>query len=422
MNYSTHLSLPSLSRVEVSVIDRPELSRLIELPRNAPRQWLAYAYLLSIGVDADMHDLDELEEPARWAYEDWDPEYGPTLAYSPVTQERMRLPGIPGEVQLSRMGDVEPLVGDQQVAVLPADATAAATGSSARWQVSPPPFQPDAVNEELARRYGVVLPTFHASALAGDRWGYGRVPFIDTLLAGLTPLRRIALRAHLDEIGLRDEKGSAEQHDLERAAVPLHRLLAGIGADGIEQDPETGWFPQGFAAELESALGWEEREAADVEPGEVLISVARRAKLVRRLRGRVVPTAAARTFATDPAREIVKALMPVVAGDDRDRYGDRAAIRADTAAAVLAIADGSAQTFDDLMGVVELAATARQRHSHDEYIEEYAWRYPADESARARSVALAVDSVVDGFSVLSAPAAFGEISAGMRAVARAMLL
>ncbi|MDQ0614407.1 hypothetical protein QF046_002048 [Microbacterium sp. W4I4] len=426
MNYRTHISVPSANRVEVSVPGRPELARLIELPSDAPREWLAHAYLLSIGMDADARDLDDLEPPPSWDYNDWDRFLGPRATYHPVSRERMRLPGLPGlpdevEVELEQRGAFRPQVGDQKVAVHKAEHTTSQDRSAAAWQVSPPPFLPDAVNHELARKYGVVLPHFNSSVLDRRHHGWGSTPLIDSLLAALSPVRRIALRAHLDEIGLFDEAKHPDGEGLREAAQPLLHVLAAIGPDGAEQDPETGWLPLEFAADLASDLGWEQEVTADAVPGDLLVSVARRAKLIRRLRGRVVTTAAARKLVGDPAREIVKVLMPVLTGDDRDRYDNRSTFHIETAAAVLAIADGSAQTFDDLAGLVELAATARKRRREDEYGDEYAWHEPDDESTRARRIALAVESVVEGFSVLSVPHAFGEISSAMRAVARVML-
>jgi hypothetical protein len=262
MNYRTHISVPSSNRVEVSAAGHPEFSRLIELPREAPREWLAYAYLLSIGMDPEAQRLDDLEPPVSWAYDEWDPYYGPRATYASVSHERMRLPGLHDELQLAQQGEFQPKVGDQKVAVFPTEQTTSPDLSTSAWQVSPPPFRPDAVNQELARKYGVVLPHFNASALEPDRYGYGRTTLIDSLLAELSPVRRIALRAHLDGIGLLD-KAESPDDDIPAAAEPLLRLLAGIGPDGVAQDSDTGWLPPQFASDLASEFDWEEEGTAD---------------------------------------------------------------------------------------------------------------------------------------------------------------
>ncbi|MGB3374808.1 MAG: hypothetical protein WBA87_06680 [Microbacterium sp.] len=424
MNYRTHISVPSSNRVEVSVTGHPELSRLIELPRDAPREWLAHAYLLSIGMDPEAQRLDELEPPISWSYDEWDPHYGPRATYAPVSQERMRLRGVAEEIELTQRGDFQPKVGDQKVAVFPAEQSIAPDRSAAAWQTSPPPFRPDAVNHELARTYGVVLPHFNASALAPGPYPYGRKPLIDSLLAELSSVRRIALRAHLDDIGLFDEADSLDDDAIRQAAEPLLRLLAGIGPDGAVQDPDTGWLPAEFASELASGLGWDLDGTADAAPGALLIDVARKAKLIRRLRGRIVATAAARKLVADPAHELMNALSLVL---DTDGYGYHVydfSPRAASAAALLALADGSARELDDLAGIVELAVSARQHNRDDEYEDEYRGMrsYGHGGSTSAAVVVAAVDSVQQTFRTLSGPGAFAEISVPMRVVARAMLL
>ncbi|HUG51089.1 MAG TPA: hypothetical protein VLZ78_08840, partial [Terrimesophilobacter sp.] len=263
MNYRTHISVPSSNRVEVSVTGHPELSRLIELPRDAPREWLAHAYLLSIGMDPEAQRLDELEPPVSWSYDEWDPHYGPRATYAPVSQERMRLRGVSEEIELTQRSGFQPKVGDQKVAVFPAEQSTAPDRSTAAWQTSPPPFRPDAVNRELARTYGVVLPHFNASVLAPGPYPYGRKPLIDSLLAELSSVRHIALRAHLDDIGLFDEADDSAEADIGQAAEPLLRLFTGIGPDGAVQDPDTGWLPTEFASELASGLGWDLDGTAD---------------------------------------------------------------------------------------------------------------------------------------------------------------
>jgi hypothetical protein len=422
MNYRTHISVPSSNRVEVSAAGHPEFSRLIELPREAPREWLAYAYLLSIGMDPEAQRLDDLEPPVSWAYDEWDPYYGPRATYASVSHERMRLPGLHDELQLAQQGEFQPKVGDQKVAVFPTEQTTSPDLSTSAWQASPPPFRPDAVNQELARKYGVVLPHFNASALEPDRYGYGRTTLIDSLLAELSPVRRIALRAHLDGIGLLD-KAESPDDDIRAAAEPLLRLLAGIGPDGVAQDSDTGWLPPQFASDLASEFDWEEEGTADAPPGALLIDVAHKAKLIRRLRGRIVATAAARKLVAAPAHELMNALSQVIHTDRYGYYAYDFSPRAASAAALLALADGSARELDDLAGIVELAVSARHRNRDDEYEDEYggARSYGRGGSTSAAAVVDAVDSVQQALRALSAPGAFAQISTPMRAVARAML-
>src|SRR5690606_20287325 len=100
MNYRTHISVPSSNRVEVSVTGHPELSRLIELPRDAPREWLAHAYLLSIGMEPDCR--------AR-------------ATDTPVSECRESSGGDFEKIARRNRRDFQVRVGDERAGVIPAE-------------------------------------------------------------------------------------------------------------------------------------------------------------------------------------------------------------------------------------------------------------------------------------------------------------
>lgn len=419
MNYREQLVLPSSTRVEVRAPGHPDLSRVIEVPSAAPQEWLAYAYLLSVGVDADAHDLSELGLRQEWGYERWS---GFSDYPDPVNLRgpaEVHWPGLAHELEIDYGERFDPAVGDARVVVRAPGDQHPSPQPDSDWLSSAPQFHADAVNRELVRKFGVVLPYFSSSGLEHSPFSrvptrtWQSTPLIDELWAGLPPVRRLALHAHLEATGVLDAGRHPDEEVLRAAVEPLLCVLGRIGPDGVEQDPDTGWLPARFLTEAAVDLGWDGELEAD--PCVVLADLARGGRLIRRLRGRVVLTAAARDLQEDAIRSIA---LVIDALGPRGRYtsGDSDG-RFETAAAVLAIADGSARSLADLTERVQHATSERRRfYDGDD------WPYWGDDSDRERVVSRVVAAVVSRFRAISAPGAFGEISESSRAIAAAMLV
>ncbi|WP_298863440.1 hypothetical protein [uncultured Microbacterium sp.] len=400
---------PSAVRVDVTVADHPEYDRTLELPSDAPRSWLAEAYLMSVGYEppSEMESGDE----ERWAYPEarWDP-YGQVTRQT-EEERRLHLPSFPHEAVMRKGYPYDATLGDQSVAVLDAErGTALGQPASAEWQTAAPPFRIDRVNEELARKYGIVLPYFSRSSLDGVERGIRPSSLIRSLFSRLTPVRRLALHAHLEDGGMLDNVALA-QADALSATEAVRTLLHRVG-DGVAQDAESGWLPTAFTADLAGDLGW---KAADVD---ALVSLVREARMLRRLRGEVIVTALGKKLLTEPARGASAVTDFVAMGNRRSySYTSRALPHFETAAALLAIADGSALTLADLPGLVAAVSSREDRDREDRW-DGCMFGGASD----AGTIDAQMEILAERLRMLSAPGAYGEISPAMRAVARAALM
>ncbi|NKF31280.1 hypothetical protein HER21_33095, partial [Pseudomonas sp. BGM005] len=141
---------------------------------------------------------------------------------------------------------------------------------------------------------------------------------IATLLGALTPARRLALLAHVDAIGL--VRDSVPDHaTVESAVAPLAGLLRHLGGAGIVQDPETGWVSRSDVETLTRSLGWSGESDETRQRADTIIAFARRAKLIRRLKGRIVATAHAKSL-IQPTRDTLGALAEKIGASTRERY------------------------------------------------------------------------------------------------------
>ena len=173
--------------------------------------------------------------------------------------------------------------------------------------------------------------------------------------------------------------------------------------------------------EVIESLGWTDAaDAAGIDPAAALLALARAARLVRRLRGRVVVTNMGRALALGQDRafdEVIHAVRE--SGRDRWPWGGHPR---DLTLALLAIADGAARTLADLPDLVASGRAAFEA-GHDRvatYLESsggslFGKVTPAD----APSVTHALS---ERLSALSDPGAFGVVTPAMRSIARLALL
>jgi hypothetical protein len=428
MNYREHLCVPSAVRIELSVSGRPEWDRVIELPKHSPETWLWEAYLLSIGVEACERDVEALgyrhsdiycgeswvvreawpvqfaAGPARYADDDFFGDDPTVLAGSAA-----RVPSFPYDLDITVDRAADPQVGDANVSIVSAGVDSSLRPSK-DWQTSAQPLDLDQANRELVRRFGLVVPFVSSASLRAIADDLPVGALIADLLASLTPVRRLALRAHLKAADLLD----ANELDIDtvrQATHALRALIDAVGPDGTDQDATSGWLPHRVVDSVVAGVGWDVDTAADL-----LSSFARRAGLIRRLKGRVVVNALGKQLMTDPAKAFPRVVSAITDGARRYSYSyDRS--RFSRAAALLALADGSAASYDELAGYLEKAHAARETRSCDEYGDWYDSGRSRAEFDRGNADQVLCE-LTDGLLALSAPGAFGQITPHIRAVAR----
>lgn len=409
MNLLTRLRITPAIHVRLTVAGHSEFDRVIELPSEASPDCLVSAYLLSLGVHHDdIHDdFGGYLDLSLWSWR--------------AERQTMRLPQIPHEIQVLVMDGGTPEVGDPCVALVDAEPDAPAS-SGCGWQSGAPPFRLRHINNELAERFGVVVPHFDDSGL-GRSHGIPSSSRLDSLLRSLAPVRRLALLAHLEDSEILVDR-PIELSTVESAIASLASLIDCIGPDGLLQDPETGWIADDDLAVILRELGWTPAQGIST-PGETIMSLARRSKLIRRLKGRILVTVRGRKL-LELGPQTLKRLADAVTQRD-DRYGGwpSYAQSPDRALALLAIADGSAKTFAELPALVGLgkAGIGERRSSHG-LDDDDLYESPFDLSTMDADTAMTVNvqRIIDRFAVLSEPGRFGMISPAMRAVARAALL
>lgn len=426
MNYNEHLVVLSAVRIEVSVSGRPEWDRTIELPKHSPETWLWETYLLSIGVEACDDDVEALRyrHPHVYCGENWvvRDEWQIPFAARPVlyadddfvdkptalAEAAVRVPSFPYDVDVTVDRAPDPQAGDASVSIVGAGIDSSLRPSK-DWQTTAQPLDLDQANRELVRRFGIVVPFVRAECLRTIPDDISVGSLTADLLAPLTPVRRLALRAHLNATDLLD----ANQLDIDavrQATHALRALIDAVGPDGTDQDATSGWLPTRVVAGVE----WDAESAADL-----LSSFARRAGLVRRLKGRVVVTALGKQLMADPVKAFPSLVSAITNGARRYFYSLDTS-RFSRAAALLALADGSAASYDELVGYLEQAHAARDTRSYDEYGDWY-------DSGRSRAGFDRGESdrvlreLTDGLLALSAPGAFGLVTPHIRAVARLAL-
>lgn len=412
MTIQIPVRMPTFMRVELTVDGHPDLDRAIELPTRSPRGWIVEAYRLSLGLEphesADHDGIDHCHHEEAYAYP-W-----------PSVPGSDEIPGLPHEpAVLIRTIDTPP-IGTPWLSVssLSDASDPPAAGPSSGWLTGQAPFREDDVNRELLRRHGVVQPYFDDS----DLWFVDpRLPMpspIATLAALVTPARRLALLAHIDETDLL-RTAAPDLHEAESALVPLTRLLDMLGADGMEQDAEKGWIPVAEIGRLVHSLGWDGTAAEARERGDRLVSFARRAKLIRRFRGKVVMTALARKVRV-PSPLTLDRLAAMIMATESGWHDFRSTrVQAEEAIALLAIADGRAVHLDDLPDLV--IEGSRALVESDVRVELDDGESPWARPARSRAAG-AGGEIAAQLGLLSAAGAHGFVTPAMREVARLALV
>lgn len=430
MNYREHLVVPSSVRVEVSVPGHPEWDRTIELPKHSPETWLWEAYLLSVGIEACDEEVAALRyrHPHVYCGESWvvrDEWSAPFAACAvryagddffdkptALAEAAVRVPSFPYDVEITVDRAPGRQMGDANVSIVDAGIDSSLQPSK-DWQTSAQPLDMDQANCELVRRFGIVLPFVPSESLRTITDGIPVGSLTADLLASLTPVRRLALRAHLNATDLLD----ANQLDIDavrQATHALRALIDAVGPDGADQDATTGWLPTDVVDRVVAGVEWDAETAAAL-----LSSFARRAGLMRRLRGRVVVTALGKQLMSDPVRAFPRIVSAIADGARRYSYSLDTS-RFSRAAALLALADGSAASYDELAGYLEKAHAARKTRIDDEYGDWYDSVRPDAGFDRGEADRVLRD-LTDGLLALSDSGAFGLVTPHIRAVARAAL-
>lgn len=405
MELSEHVRVTWALHVEMSVSGCPELTRVIGVPRDAPSYWLIEAYRLSLGLEPEAPELEA--DAGRSLHIDLCPWRAPT--------QQVSVPGVADVVDVVISGPYATRMGDPRVTVVDAESVPVLSSPVGSWQTQRPAFRAEHVGFELAQRFGLVQPRLDPAAcgVGGDALR----PFspLAALCQGLSPVRRLALLAHLDDAELNDpvpfEETPAGSEFAESATAGIRMLVARIGPEGVDQDPTDGWLPRAIVSDAVDALDWPDTAVPGLpDPADALASLARRTKAVRRLRGHVVVTNLGRGLADGEVRAFLR-IIDGVRALGRERLFPSAWPRAVTLA-LLAVADGSASTFDELAGVVARGEAAVEDGPGDGRFSEW--------SPRSGDVS-AVQRAVESLCALSSPSAFGSITPAMRAVARAAL-
>ena len=417
MNLSEHVHVTWALHVEMSVTDRPDLTRVIGVPRDAPSYWIVEAYRLSLGLEPETPDSED------------GPDHSPLIdlvSWRGNTQ-RVSIPGVADVVDVTISGPFETTMGEPRVTVVDAGRVQAEEQTEAAgWQVQRPPFRAEHVAFELAQRFGLVQPRLDPIAASERGDGLRASSSLVTLCESLTPVRRLALLAHLEGTGLIDAappgQVAADSATVESATAGLRGLVARIGPDGVEQDPVAGWLPRAAVAEAVEDLGWHDAEASDVpDPVDALALLARQTKAVRRLRGRIVVTHLGHALANGEARGFLR-VVGVVRAHGKERLFPHGQLPAVTLA-LLAVADGSVMAFDELPETVTRGeAAVDEGRGHGGRFSEWSLRsHREGDAERGSGDRYAVRRVVESLCALSSPGAFASITPAMRAVAGAAL-
>lgn len=421
MNLSEHVHVTWALHVGLSVADRPELTRVIRVPRDAPSYWVVEAYRLSLGLEPDVPESEEESDP---------PPLIDLLPWRCRTQQ-VSIPGVAESVDVTITGPFETRMGDPRVTVVdagPADEDERVPGD---WQTRRPPFRAEHVEFELAQRFGLVQPRLDPS-MGGAVGDTLRDPSpLASMCESLSPVRRLALLAHLEDTGLIDaappdsvagDSVTADSTTVETVTEGVRALVAQIGADGVEQDTADGWLPRTVAARAVESLGWPDAvPPGRPDPAESLVLLARRTKAVRRFRGRVVVTHRGQALAKGGLGAFAR-IVEAVRAIGREAMFPSGQPRTVTLA-LLAVADGSVATFDELPEFIERgeAAVAEGRRGGARGFEWSLRSRQEDGADRRFGHRDAAGRVIEILCALSSPGAFGSITPAMRVVARAAL-
>lgn len=288
----------SFVRVKVSAPTVPPISRTFDTCPEAPQSWLVDAFLLAAGrpEQKDPDDrgdgrISQVVTPLYWGAPSWRFDDESDLDDRAVST--IDIPGFEPACLVQTLSRRSAAYGEPHLQIVDDDDKSTA---SAQWQTTPAPLRREHLQQELTRRFGLVTPEYDEPQNDVDS------PDLAALLHDLPPERRLALRAYLADAGILDPSpmDPVHAHDL---LTGLRWLVDRLGPDGIEEN-EHRELPNWLAREAEAALSWESIPDAPPSPGHALIALARTARFVRRLHGRVLPTARTRTMLDKPVRSV----------------------------------------------------------------------------------------------------------------------
>lgn len=415
MTIQIPVRMPTFMRVELTVDEHPELDRAIDLPTGSPQHWIVEAYRLSVGLEphesSEYDGIDHCHHEEAYAYP-W-----------PSTLRADEIPGLPHDPVVVIRTIEAPPIGTPWLSVSSLSSNAALSGTPADalptgWLTDHAPFREDDVNRELLRRHGVVQPFFDDSDLWFDDPRLPSPSPIATLASAVTPARRLALLAHIDGTDLL-RPADPDFGDAESVLAPLARLVDLLGTVGMVQDATSGWVPDADGDRLVRSLGWNGTPDEMHSRREALVSFARRAKLIRRFKGRVVTTALARKLivASPLTMGTIAAMITATEDGWRDLRSTRS--RAEEAVALLAIADGTAAHVDDLPGLVVEGSRAFAESDVRVDLDREGALWEGLRGARDDGGA---GQIVERMGLLSAKDEYGTITSAMREMARCALL
>lgn len=409
MRRAVTIEIPPADDVVLSVVGHPEYDRTIRAPRYVSDAMLGEAFLLSVGIaKVPMQPDDDYDGHQR----------GPrSLTSSPLpSRGELIVPEFPHRIDRQLRSAPTPRIGDPVISIVSEPPAARAHGP---WRGSTAELRIADINHELLRRFGVVIPKVGEAAKLRPDSGVRTGSRVGMLLESLTPLSRVAVLAHLDTSGLLVE-ASPDLATVEATTAPFSALIALIGADGITQDEKTGWISVRDQRAVASALEWAPAEGI-IAPDQALIALARRSRLIRRFKGRVVVNRAGHALTEPHSRSLERVARIVLSATDRSR--EHIERYPETALTLLAIADGAATQLADVPDLLRIARVtlASNEPEYDKYGDWMAdsWQRQADAEATAQADS---QSVLDGLAVFSSAGAYGTVTPAMRAVARAALM
>lgn len=412
MNISRHIRVTWTLRVEMSVAGRSDLRRVIGVPRDSPSYWAVEAYRLSLGIEPEGPWDEDVDESV------------PLIDLDPWRREpqRVSIAGIADAIEVIVTGPFEARMGEPRVTIIEAgSAMANDENASLGWQVRRPTYRGEHVALELAQRYGLVQPLFDSSLAEGLDTGLQASAQLASLCESLTPVRRLAFLAHIEASGVLDT-ATPDPAVMASATASLREFIAQLGTDGVPQDGMQGWVPRAFATTVAGTLGWPAAAPPDLpDPADALVMLARRTKAIRRFRGRIVATNVGRALAAGELAAFPR-IVEVVKDNGKTGLFSSGHSRSITLA-LLAVADGSAATFDQIPELVALGETAVEGSRH-EPCRTLEWSPRSMGDARRklkpedRSTAR---RVVEDLCAVSLPERFGVITPAMRVIASAAL-